>query len=307
MITTLTGENEVERAAELRRRVADFEKEYGDMAVERVDGEEASYDRMCEAVQSLPFLVSRKLVVLRAPSANSEFTDKFEDFLNAAADTNDVIIIEPKLDKRFGYYKRLKKLTEFREFPVLDANGLVRFAVRYTKEQGGTLTTNDANLLVERVGISQISLQNEIDKLLTYSTNVTKESIELLTEKTPQSSIFDLVDAAFRGDKKRTMAMYAEQRALKVDPKQIVGMLAWQLHVLALVKTAKNRSADDIAREAKLNPYVVRKTQHLSQNLSLVRLKQLVTMLREFDIRMKTEGVMPDDLMRYYLIQLAEV
>jgi hypothetical protein len=65
MISTLTGENEVERGAELRRAVAAFEKEYGDMAVERLDGEEASYERMVEAVQSLPFLVV--LARLREP------------------------------------------------------------------------------------------------------------------------------------------------------------------------------------------------------------------------------------------------
>ena len=42
------------------------------MALERLDGEEASYDRMHEAVQSLPFLAPRKLIVLRAPGANQQ-------------------------------------------------------------------------------------------------------------------------------------------------------------------------------------------------------------------------------------------
>ncbi|QQS19066.1 DNA polymerase III subunit delta [Candidatus Saccharibacteria bacterium] len=277
MITTLAGENEVERQAELRRVVAVFEKEYSDMGVERLDGEEASYERMVAAGQSLPFLVPRKLVVLRAPGANKEFVEKFEEFMLSVSDTNDVIIIEPKLDKRLSYYKTTKKQTDFKEFAVLDASGLARFATDYVKELGGSISSNDARLLVERVGTNQLGLQQELDKLLANELIITRESIENLTEQTPQSNVFELLDAAFAGDTKRTMRLYDEQRALKVEPQQVIAMLAWQLHVLAVVKTAKERSADDIAREAKLNPFVVRKTQSLARHISLTRLKQLIT------------------------------
>jgi DNA polymerase III delta subunit len=83
-------------------------------------------------------------------------------------------------------------------------------------------------------------------------------------------------------------------------------MLAWQLYILAVVKTAKQRSVDDIAREAKLNPFVVRKTQGLVRHITLARLKELITGLREFDVRTKTEGILPDEAVRYYLLQLSQ-
>jgi DNA polymerase-3 subunit delta len=305
VITTLTGENEVERAAELRRRVAEFEAEHGDMAVERLDGEEATYERLCEAAQSLPFLAARKLVVLRAPGTNKDFAEKFEEFVQGVSETNDVIILEPKLDKRLVYYKQLKKLTDFKDFAALDANGLVRFAVDYVKSRSGVLGSGDARLLIERVGTNQTSLRHELDKLLTYDTHITRESIELLSEKTPQSSVFELLEAAFSGNAQRTMRLYDEQRALKVEPQQIIAMLAWQLHVLAVVKTAKERSVEDIARVAKLNPFVVRKTQGIASRITLPRLKELITTLREFDVRTKTEGILPDEVVRYYLLQLS--
>jgi DNA polymerase-3 subunit delta len=306
MISTLAGENEVLRTAELRWAVAAFEKEHGDMAVERLDGEEASYERMVEAVQSLPFLAARKLVVLRGPGANKEYTEKFAAFVEAVSDTNDVIIVEPKLDKRLTYYKQLKKLTAFKEFAVLDAGGLARFAVDYTKERGGSILSGAARLLVERVGTNQLGLQQELDKLLVFDPKITEQSIESLTEKTPQSTIFELLDAAFAGDAKRTMRLYDEQRALKVESQQVIAMLAWQLYILAVVKTAKQRSVDDIAREAKLNPFVVRKTQGLVRHITLARLKELITGLREFDVRTKTEGILPDEAVRYYLLQLSQ-
>ena len=305
MITTLAGENAVARGQELSRLVSAFEREHGDMAVERLDGEEASYERTLEAAQTLPFLASRKLVVLRAPGANKEFAEKFEDFVKNMADTTDIIINEPKLDKRLSYYKQLKKLTDFKDFVVLDASGLTRFAAAYANEQGGALAAGNARFLVERVGTDQSTVQNELDKLLAYDPKITRASIELLTEKTPQSSVFELLEAAFAGNAKRTAELYAEQRALKVEPQQIIAMLAWQLHVLALVLTAKGRTAEVIAREARLNPYVVRKSQGLASRLTFTRLKELVASLRELDVRTKTEGIIPDEAVQYYLLQLS--
>ncbi len=306
MIVVLTGENDVLRQQELMQLVGGFVTEHGDMALERLDGEEANYERMHEAVQSLPFLSPKKLVVLRRPSANKEFTEKFEALLADTAETNDVVLVEPMLDKRLAYYKALKKLPGFHEFSVLDGNGLARYLSDYAKEQGATLRSSDARLLVDRVGLNQLTLQHEVDKLVAYDSKITRQSIELLTERTPQSSIFELLDAALGGQTKKAMALYQEQRALKVEPQQIIAMLVWQLYILALVKTAKDRSADDIAREAKISPFTVRKTQGLARNISLPQLKKLVAELREFDVRLKSEGIMADEVVQYYLINLAQ-
>lgn len=304
MIITLTGENDVLRTQALRRLADTFVAEHGDMAVERLDGEEASYDRIHAAVQSLPFLVSRKLVLLRNPGVNKEFIEKFAQLTDDVAETNDVVLIESKLDKRLGYYKQLKKLTDFREFAVLDGNGLASYLVNYAKEQGGDLRALDARLLIDRVGTNQLVLQHEIDKLLSYDSKVTKQTIELLTERTPQASIFELLDAAFAGNARRTADLYAEQRAQQVEPQQMLAMVIWQLHILAIVKTAARRSADGIAKEAKLSPFTVRKAQGLAQRITLAQLKQYIRELREFDVRLKSEGLNADEVMQYYLVKL---
>src|ERR1019366_2659691 len=98
---------------------------------------------------------------------------------------------EPKLDKRLSYYKTLKKQTDFREYTELDTNGLVRWSVEYAKGNGGSLNVSNAQFLVDRAGISQQLLQNEIDKLISYDSKVTKQTIELLTERLPQGTIFE--------------------------------------------------------------------------------------------------------------------
>jgi DNA polymerase-3 subunit delta len=304
MIVTVTGTNDFLRKAELRQLVSTFVATHTDMAVERYDGDEADPARMRESVASLPFLTERKLVLLHEPGKQKAFAEHIADILKEVADSTDVIIVEPKLDKRLSYYKTLKKDTDFREFGELDGPGLAQWASGYTKEQGGELSAGDARLLINRVGPSQQQLRQELDKLVSYDPKITKATIELLTEPLPQSTVFELLDAAFGGNRQRAIALYREQRALKVEPQAIIAMLAWQLHVLALVKTAGTRSVDEIAREAKLNPFVVRKSQGLTRHLSLDKLKELIENLLKLDVQLKTASIDADEAVQLYLLTI---
>lgn len=305
MITTLTGVNDFARTQELQRLVSDFIGQYTDMAVERFDGEESSMERMRESLQSLPFLTVRKLVILREPSKQKAFTEAIAEILEGIADTTDVVIVEPKLDKRLGYHKSLKKLTDFQEFIDLDATGLSRWAAEYAAAHKATLTQADARMLVDRLGTNQQLLRNELDKLIAFNPAITKTTIEALTERLPHSTVFELLDAAFAHKTERAMALYKEQRTLKVEPQAILAMLAWQLHILVLVKAGAPRAGDEIAKLAKLNPYVVRKSQGLVRGLSLEQLKKLVTELLTIDMRLKRSSIDADEVVQLFILRLA--
>lgn len=305
MTTTLTGTNSFALQHELRTIVAAFLTEHDAMGLERIDGEEAEFDRLSEALTSLPFLASKKLVILRTPGLNKKFIEQAEKLLAEVPETTDVVIVEPKLDKRGGYYKLLKKSTDYKEFPELDVNGLARWASEQAKTDGGSLSSSDGRFLVERVGANQQLLSNEIAKLLLHDAQITRQTIELLTEPTPQSTIFELLEAAFNGNAKRTMALYHEQRAMKVEPQQIIAMLAWQLHIIALVKTGGSRSPETVAKEAKVSPYVVKKTSAIARKISPGQFKQLLQDLLKIDMRLKRESLDADEVMQHYLLRLA--
>ncbi len=305
MVITLTGANTYALTHELRQLTANFVAEQGDMGLERLDGDEATFERMSEALTSLPFLSNKKMVLIKAGSTNKQFVEKAADLLADTPETTDVVIVEPKLDKRSSYYKYLKKSTDYREFSELDQSGLARWLVQTAKEQGGTLSQADASFLVGRVGTNQQLLAHELEKLLLYDAKVGRSSIEALTEPTPQSTVFELLDAAFAGNTQRAMQLYAEQRALKVEPQQIVAMLAWQLHILALIKTAGERSPQAIASEAKVSPYVVQKSSGIARKLTLTELKRLVADLAEIDARSKRETFSIDDALQHYLLTLS--
>ncbi len=306
MITTLTGENSFALKAELHQRVKDFVSKQGDMALEKLDGEEVEFERITEALQSLPFLASQKLVVLHTPGANKKFTEEFEKLLPTISETTDVIMVEPKLDKRTQYYKTLKAKTDFKEFNELDENSLARWLVDEAKRQNAELSSTDARYLISRVGTNQQMLANELKKLLTYEPKISRGSIDLLTEPTPQSSIFNLLDAALAGQTKQMLKLYEQQRAQKVEPQQIIAMLTWQLHVLAVIKTAEGKSDSEIARDAKLNPYVIGKSRAIAKELTFGQLKTLVSNLVKLEQDLKSISIDADDALQAYLLGVTE-
>lgn len=305
MIITLTGTNNFLRQTELEKLVADFLDKHGDMAIDRLDGEEVEYQKIYDSLTSLPFLTTKKLIVFKSPMANKAFVDNAEKLLSDLPDSTDVILVEPKFDKRLTVFKFLKAATDFREFNELDVNGLIRWLTEYVRQQEGSLGAADARFLVERVGTNQELLKNEIDKLLLYDPKIVHETIELLIEPLPQSTIFELLDAAFAGNTKKAQQLYVEQRALKVEPQQIIAMLAWQLHVLAIIKTAGERTTDQIASQAKINPFVVRKSSAIASKLTLVELKKLIQAALTLDIRLKSESIDPDEALQLFLLSLS--
>lgn len=292
--------------AKLRELVDAFVTEHGDMALERLDGEETTFERLQEALQSLPFLASRKMVVLQAPGLNKQFTENVEKLLAELPETTNLVIVEPKLDKRGVYYKFLKKQKGFQEFNELDERGLSKWLTNLAKGKGSALSMSDAAYLISRVGTNQQTLANELEKLSLYSDKIDRAAIDELTAVTPQSTIFQLLEAAFAGNTKRALELYAEQRALKVEPQQIIAMLTWQLHVLALVKTAKNKTPDEIARDARISPYVVRKSASVARSLTLAQTKRLVSDLLTIDERLKREPLNADDVLLNYLTTISE-
>jgi DNA polymerase III subunit delta len=304
MIVTLTGSNFYLLKKRLDELTGQFVKEHGDLAIEKIDAEEAEPRTVLEAVQSLPFLASRKMVIVRNASANKELSGQIEQIIDSAGDTTDIVFYEPAPDKRQSFFKVLKSKTQLEEFDETDAGNLAKWLAGEAKKQAGALTLADANYLVERVGTSQQQLANELDKLITYEPKVTRANIDMLTEKTPQSKVFDLLDAAFAGDKERALELYAEQRAQKVEPQAIMAMMAWQLKLLALAKLGNDKSSQQIAKDAGLSPYPVMKAQNLARKIDDNKLRRMVSEALDIDEKGKTTTINLDEALKTYIATL---
>jgi DNA polymerase III subunit delta len=304
MIVTLTGHNYYLLKRRLDELADKFTAEHGELALERIDAEEAEPPAVLDAVQSLPFLSSRKMVVVRSLGANKEISGQIEQIIDSAGDSTDLILFEPSLDKRTAYFKVLKSRTQLEEFNDLDTPGLARWLAEEAGSQSGEISPADANYLVERVGTNQQQLANELAKLIAYESKITRANIDLLSEKTPQSKVFDLLDAAFGGNKARALELYGEQRAQKVEPQAIMAMIAWQLELIALSIYGKGKDANQIAKDAGLNPYPIIKVQRLAARMDEQKLRDMVDQALKLDVQSKTTPLDLDEALKTYIVTL---
>ena len=304
MVVLLTGNNAYAIKRRLDGLVKKFIAKHGELALERLDAEEIEAQQIIEAAQSLPFLSAKKLLILRGLSANKLAAEKIEQIISSTDEATDLIIHDPAPDKRSSYYKFLKQQPGFEEHNPAAPNELPGWLIKEAKARGGQLSPADARYLVERIGPNQLMLSNELDKLLIYEPNISHQSIDLLTDETPQSKVFDLLDAAFAGQKAKALKLYEQQRLLKVEPQMILAMIGWQLQVLAVLKTAEALEPGKIAADSGLNPYVLRKAAPLARRLSLEQVKDLVGQALEMDYKNKIGKLDLDEALKNYLITI---
>ncbi len=302
MITTLSGKNSFELRRALRAIVEAAESELGDFGVEKIDAENAEVDFILQSVQSLPFLVPKKLVVVNNVQSNAKLLERLEELVGRAADEVDVVLVGPIFDKRKGSYNFLKKHTSLQEFNELKTYDLPKWAVQTAKEKGVFLSLTDATYMIERVGANQMVLESEIAKMSIGHDQIDRAVINKHTEASPQSTVFEMIDAAFSGNTQKALSLYRDQRAQRVDPHYIVAMLSWQLYNLSLAVFADPKTEATLT-SAGQSPFTARKSLQLANRTSKQQIRKLVRELTDLDVNLKTNAD-ADSAVELYLIAL---
>ncbi len=299
---TLSGSNSYLINRELNRLIEAFTEKYGAIGIERLDAEELDTEEVLARSTSTSLFSLGKLIILKGVVKNLKLSDRIEELIHLSGDDLQLIIVEPKIDKRSKLYSRLKRQTVFKVFHELPTDSLANWLAAEAKLRGARLSRADAKYLIDQAGSNQQLLVNELDKLLLYDTEINKDIIDLLVEPSPQSDIFDLVESVFERHRLQTLMLYEEQRSLGVDTKQIIGLLAWQLHLLAAVKAARGKSNDDIARDLGSNPRNIIKAARLTSGISASELDERVDKLLDIDLKIKTKPVDADEALLVWLL-----
>ena len=287
MIVLLCGENEFAVSAAYQKKVSDFLVQHDAFGLERLDGETLEPTQLSGALLQLPFLASKKLVVVKSIFANKLSSEKLIEILPYVPDEVDVVLVDSKADKRTRLYKTMLKNGQVIEHKNLSGSGLEKWAVSYAAESGGSILPATAAYLVDRVGDSQILLAREIEKLAPLG-DMSMAHIDELTEQTMQSTVFELLDKVFAGKQAGALDVYDRLVVVKTDPSEIIALVGWQLHVLALVKYAGPGAPSDVAKLTGLHPYVVGKALNVVRSLTSDQLKYAVSRTLEVDVQIKT-------------------
>lgn len=273
--------------------------------VVRLDAENATIQVLDDAFLSLELFATKKVVVipdvgeLPKPVAN-----RLVALLPNVGEDTLIILEADKLDQRTELAKAVKKLpTE--TFEPLQGAALERWIGEQARELGITIEPAARTALVTAVGADSWRLHTELEKLATAAVNespprITPTMVKELTVATTSPSLFALTDAlATQNDRSAQLALRKLITAGEA-PLAIMGLLAYHLRTLVLVKDAAETGATP-----KLHPFVVRKLQGASRAVSWATLSHWYERLAEYDWEVKTGTIEVDVALELMVHELA--
>jgi DNA polymerase III delta subunit len=283
MITVLTGENTFEVQQALDVLIRSFNG-----APERIDGSDLDLRQLPDLLMGGTLFASERLVVIKGLADNTSLWAEFGDWLGRISDDVHVVLVEAKLDKRTKTYKSLKEKADLREFPLWK-DGDMRTAetwvtsevqARQMKLDGVAIRT-----LVAWVGIDQWQLHFALEKLAVLDT-VTPEVIRNVIETTPADSVFQVFEAALRGDRVTLHRLMTTLQHTE-DGFRLFGLLSGQVFQLAALAVT-DQPASEVARALGVHPYALGKLQPHADRLGRAGARRVVRRLADADHRLKT-------------------
>src|SRR5687768_7959237 len=306
----------------ISRKLKDFGSDFtdptsADMNTAQLDARSMNENDLNNAVNAMPFLATRRLVLLANPSAkynNASARKKFLEFVEKAPDSTRLVMyenVEPRDAEKHWLVKWAEKnsqLIQKKPFMLPRLKDMAGWIVNETKNQGGKIEPRAAEMLKDMVGVDTRQAGMEIAKLLAYvnwARTVTAQDVEAVCIVTSQQSVFDFVDALANGNGK--VAQHLLHRLLETEDEfALWGMVIRQFRLLIQAREILDSrgNQNDVARALGVHPFVAEKAAQQASRFSMEALEYIYRKLLTIDEGVKTSQVTLDLAMDTLVVEL---
>lgn len=300
MITVFTGENSFEISRALDALVAGFSG-----TAERFDGQALTENQLPDLLAGATLFASERLVIIKSLSENKTLWTVFGEWLPRVSSDIHLVLVEPKPDKRTRTYKDLQKVAVVKEHKAWTDRDTVlaeAWVAREAQAQNIELDKKCARLLVARIGNDQWQLYHALQKLAVVDT-ITPEMIEEVIEATPSENVFNLFEAALKGDARQVSHM-VRTLELTEDPFMLFGLLSGQAFQLAAL-SASDQPGQDVAKDIGAHPFALQKLTPHARRLGSAGVAKIIHVFAETDAALKTSAGEPWLLIERALVKVA--
>jgi len=305
-----------EEISKMRARLGDATT--ADMNTTQLEGRSLDLDELVRAARAMPFMATRRLVIITDPlpglksqSARERFKKELEQ---VPASTAVVIWISKPLqderDKRNNKLHWLQKWAQgqnghvfLREYFIPHGPEMVRWVQGKAKELQGEFSREAADQLAALTGGDPRIAVQEIEKLLAYvnyNRPVEIDDVQRLTPDSTQLEDFALVNAIRDNDQHKALAVL--RKMLETDePLQIFGSITYQFRLLLLARTIiaeghhEQGVVEQLSSQMNVHPYPARLAAQQARQFSLLSLENIYRSLLHLDEAIKT-GQMEGDV-----------
>ena len=295
MIFFFYGPNGYAARQEIHRlRDSYVQKTGSDLGFERLDGTRQGLQDLRSVLQTAPFLVTSRLIVVEGLGTTKPAADALTKVLEAVPASTVVVFYDAETDSRTAYYKTLLKSARPIKFEMLTSSDLIEWLDKKVKRLGGSLTRPAAQALLDACGDDQWRLEGELTKLVNYNSVVTPEAVKLMVVPTLNQSIFDLTEAMSAGRGRAALVSYQNLLAERVNEHYILTMVTWQLRNLLFARCAGGITPTELSKVAGLSPYVASKAVTAAKGYEEATLRAAMIAAAECEYRIKS-GLEPSE------------
>jgi DNA polymerase-3 subunit delta len=328
MFYLLHGEDEYSRSLELAKmktRLGD--PTTADLNTTVLDGRTTTLAELTHACDTVPFLAERRLVIVndlaarfgRRPGEKDEDTEQDKafvldlgEYLGRMPDSARLVFQEGKrIGKRNPIYRFVLENEHgyAKEFRPPQGRALDRWIALRVREKSGRIEPGAISLLAAFVGNDLRLLDQEIEKLLTYTgeeTPITERDVQALVSYVREADIFQMVDALGTRNSREAMKLLHRLLDEGQPPLYLLHMVVRQFRILLRVKEllAKGTSAADIRTLLGLHPFVAEKMMRQAPNFTVAQLEAIYRRLLEMDLAVKTGRMEPGLALSVFVTEL---
>ncbi len=289
-----------------------------------IGGKEASYEKIIDACETLPFMAEKKLVYLNgldifkkksgsSPEEEEEQSTKYitempkndeERFANYIAKIPESTVVvfygNPSVDGRRKIVKQIKKYGCAAEFTKLSEEKFNRWIKWIFGTLGKSigarelvLFKNNLDYLGKRSSQNLLDVENEIKKLVSFmgeSINVEKDHIDKAMGSNFHNDIFNLLDSIEKNNYPESVKRLNHMLEKKEPALKILAVLGNQIKNILSSKllTEEGYSYKEIASKLEIHDFVARKCVTQGRRLTIERLRELLNLFLDADMAIKS-------------------
>ena len=265
------------------------------------DFEENSFEEIVDALQTPSFSSDKKVVICKNPyfikdsKVKLPFTNDMktlEEYINNQNPDSEFIIVCPKkyFASKSKFISLIAKVGEVENLLFEDENEFIAYGDSLIDRTNINIDYKAKEILYQRCANDVCKLEREIAKLAIYNDKIDVEIIDKMVSRPLEDDVFELSNALLNKDRKRIMKLYSDLKLLKVEPINLIALLANQFRLImqVLILRKENKKEADIATMLNVHPYRVKMAIKHGNNYSLKDVKQILVELATLDAKIKT-------------------
>lgn len=263
-------------------------------------GRDISIDDIIANAKEYPIMAQRRLILVReAQDIDKKEWSKFDNYFQNPISISIIVICYKYKTIEKSFLKKVEKIGVVFESKKLYDNVIPQWTINYAKTIGLKVNPHISQLIADYLGNNLEKIANELSKLklnLKEGEEITINHIENHIGISKEYNVFELQKALAQRDilTANRIINYFEANP-KENPIQVVLPSLFSYFTKILIATqVKERTAPQIAQAIGVNQYFVKDYMNALNIYSQEKLFQIVSLIREYDLKSKGLDIAPN-------------